>query len=95
MQNNYNPSTVLRLIFCVYLYMLAMASANVANCEFRKEKNCGDQWTQAFTVSGGAATTLWAFITDNPTQDSQKQPKPRPRTVPTTRKPKTKDEDVT
>lgn len=83
---NLQASTILRLIFIVYIYMMAMASANVINCEIRQRKVCSDQWTQAFTVAGGAATTLWAFITDNPTQDSKKQPtrKPTQRRKPTT-----------
>jgi len=57
---------VLRLLVACYSYMLIMASANVASCEFRKPGQCGNQWTQAFTVAGGAASTLWAFITDSP-----------------------------
>lgn len=78
MSKHYDPSVILKLICGVYAYMMLMASANVANCEARRERACADQWTQAFTVSGGAATTLWAYITDNPTQDAKKQPS-RPR----------------
>lgn len=59
---------VLKLLVGCYSYMLIMASANVASCELRKPGQCGNQWTQAFTVAGGAASTLWAFITDSPTQ---------------------------
>ena len=57
---------VLRLLVGCYGYMLLMASANVASCELRKPGQCGNQWTQAFTVAGGAASTLWAYITDSP-----------------------------
>jgi len=83
---NFQAATILKLIFIVYIYMMSMASANVINCEVRQKRICSDQWTQAFTVAGGAATTLWAFITDNPTQDSKKQPtrKPTQRRKPTT-----------
>lgn len=59
-------SLVLRLLVGCYGYMLLMASANVASCELRKPGQCGNQWTQAFTVAGGAASTLWAYITDSP-----------------------------
>lgn len=59
-------SLVLKLLVGCYSYMLLMASANVASCELRKPGQCGNQWTQAFTVAGGAASTLWAFITDSP-----------------------------
>jgi hypothetical protein len=59
---------VLRLLVGCYGYMLIMASANVASCEFRRPGQCGNQWTQAFTVAGGAASTLWAYITDSPHQ---------------------------
>lgn len=64
-----NPSVVtlvLRLLVGCYSYMLLMASANVASCEWRRPGQCGNQWTQAFTVAGGAASTMWAFITDSP-----------------------------
>lgn len=61
-------SLVLKLLVGAYSYMLIMASANVAACELRKPGACGPQWTQAFTVAGGAASTLWAFITDSPNQ---------------------------
>lgn len=66
-----NPSIValvLRLLVGCYSYMLIMASANVASCEWRRPGQCGNQWTQAFTVAGGAASTMWAFITDSPSQ---------------------------
>ena len=46
---------VLRLLVGCYGYMLVMASANVASCEIRRPGQCGNQWTQAFTVEGGAA----------------------------------------
>lgn len=59
---------VLRLLVGCYGYMLVMASANVASCEIRRPGQCGNQWTQAFTVAGGAASTMWAFITDSPSQ---------------------------
>jgi hypothetical protein len=61
---------VLRLLVGCYGYMLVMASANVASCEIRRPGQCGNQWTQAFTVAGGAASTMWAFITDSPSQVS-------------------------
>lgn len=57
---------VLRLLVGCYGYMFVMASANVAACELRKPGACGPAWTQAFTVAGGAASTLWAYITDSP-----------------------------
>ena len=59
-------SLVLKLLVGCYSYMLVMSSANVASCELRKPGQCGNQWTQAFTVAGGAASTLWAYITDSP-----------------------------
>lgn len=65
-----NPTVinlVLKLLVGCYSYMLIMASASVANCEVRRPGQCGNQWTQAFTVAGGAASTLWAFITESPT----------------------------
>jgi hypothetical protein len=61
---------VLRLLVGCYSYMLIMSSANVASCELRKPGQCGNQWTQAFTVAGGAASTLWAYITDSPNTSS-------------------------
>ena len=57
---------VLRLLVGCYGYMLLMASASVASCEWRRPGQCGNQWTQAFTVAGGAASTMWAYITDSP-----------------------------
>lgn len=57
---------VLKLLVGIYSYMLLMASANVANCELRKPGQCGSQWTQAFTVAGGATSTLWAYVVDSP-----------------------------
>ena len=83
MTPEFSSKFILRIIFFVYTYMMMMASANVLNCEVRKHKECGDQWTQAFTVSGGAITTLWAYITDNPLQSSSKLPVPSPRKMPT------------
>ena len=61
---------VLRLLVGCYGYMMVMASANVASCEWRRPGQCGNQWTQAFTVAGGAASTMWAFITDSPQQSN-------------------------
>ena len=61
-------SLVLKLLVGCYSYMLVMSSANVASCEVRRPGQCGNQWTQAFTVAGGAASTLWAFITESPSQ---------------------------
>lgn len=68
-------SLVLRLLVGCYGYMLLMSSANVASCEIRRPGQCGNQWTQAFTVAGGAASTLWAFITDSPNTPSSAQRK--------------------
>lgn len=68
-----NPAVValvLRLLVGCYGYMLVMASAGVASCELRKPGECGSSWTQAFTVAGGAASTMWAFITDSPNTPS-------------------------
>jgi len=63
----------LKLIAACYGYSLFMASANVVNCEARRQGECGDQWTQAFTVAGGATTTVWAYITESPpSKDSKK-----------------------
>lgn len=84
MTPEFSVRTILRLIFFVYVYMMLMASANVVNCETKKTKECGDQWTQAFTVSSGAVTTLWAFITDNPVQTGRKTPGGRPPSAPVT-----------
>lgn len=61
-------SLVLKLLVGCYSYMLLMASANVLSCEVRRPGQCGNQWTQAFTVAGGAASTLWAYITESPSQ---------------------------
>ena len=63
-------SLVLKLLVGCYSYMLVMSSANVASCEIRRPGQCGNQWTQAFTVAGGAASTLWAFITESPLQNN-------------------------
>jgi hypothetical protein len=57
---------VLKLLVGCYSYMLLMASANVLSCEIRRPGQCGNQWTSAFQVAGGAASTLWAYITDSP-----------------------------
>lgn len=70
---------VLKLLISCYSYMLLMASANVLSCEIRRPGQCGNQWTQAFTVAGGATSTLWAYITDSPGQ----RPAPRGRQRPT------------
>ena len=74
-------SLVLKLLVGCYSYMRVMSSANVAACELRKPGACGPAWTQAFTVAGGAASTLWAFITDSPNTPSSA---PRKRHGPTT-----------
>ena len=71
---------ILKIIFFVYIYMMLLASAGVLNCETNRRGECGDQWTQAFTVSGGAITTLWAFITDNPIQSGARSQSPSSRT---------------
>ena len=60
----------LKLIVACYGYSRLMASANVVACELRRGGACGNQWTQAFTVAGGAASTVWAYITDSPAQGS-------------------------
>jgi hypothetical protein len=70
---------VLKLLIGCYSYMLLMASANVLSCEIRRPGQCGNQWTQAFTVAAGATSTLWAYITDSPGQ----RPAPRGRQRPT------------
>lgn len=57
---------ILKFIVGCYGYMLVMGSANVISCEIRRPGQCGNQWTQVFTVSGGVASTLWAFITEAP-----------------------------
>lgn len=72
---------VLRLIIGCYSYMLLMASANVASCEFRKPGQCGNQWTQAFTVAGGAASTMWAYITDSPSAPRSSRKRNNPPTT--------------
>jgi hypothetical protein len=59
---------VLRLLMTVYGYSLVMATGQVISCEIRNAGACADQWTQAFTISAGAASTLWAYITDSPVQ---------------------------
>lgn len=77
-----NPAVVtlvLRLLIGCYSYSLGMASANVAACELRRPGQCGNQWTQAFTVAGGAASTLWAYITESPAQSSGTSPRGRSR----------------
>lgn len=68
MSNPVIVGLVLKLLVGCYGYMLVMASANVASCELRRPGQCGNQWTQAFTVAGSAAGTLWAYITDSPAQ---------------------------
>lgn len=70
MTNPLVTSLVLRLLVGCYSYMLVMASAGVAACELRTPGNCGSSWTQAFTVAGGAASTMWAYITDSPNSPS-------------------------
>ncbi len=74
---------VLRLLVGCYGYMMVMASANVASCEIRRPGQCGNQWTQAFTVAGGAASTMWAFITDSPSQNTPRGRRNGPPTPPT------------
>lgn len=77
MSDDQTQRVILRLIFCVYGYMMAMASANVIHCEFKDSQSCSQEWAQAFTISSGAATTLWAYITDNPIQSSRKSAESR------------------
>jgi hypothetical protein len=81
-----NPTVValvLRLLVGCYSYQLVMASANVASCEWRRPGQCGNQWTQAFTVAGGAASTLWAYVTDSPNQSTSTRRRTRkPPTTP-------------
>lgn len=57
----------------VYGYSLFMATGQVVSCELRNPGACGNQWTQAFTVSAGAASTLWAYITDSPQQTTTRR----------------------
>lgn len=68
MSNSTVVALVLKLLIGCYSYSLFMASANVLSCELRRPGQCGNQWTQAFTVAGGAASTLWAYITESPSQ---------------------------
>lgn len=75
---------VLRLLVGCYGYMLIMASANVAACELRKPGACGPAWTQAFTVAGGAASTMWAYITDSPNTPNSSSSRGRRNGPPTT-----------
>lgn len=79
MPNSGIVALILRLIISCYCYMLLMASANVLSCELRRPGQCGNQWTQAFTVAAGATSTLWAYITDSPSH----RPAPRGRQRPT------------
>jgi hypothetical protein len=74
-------SLVLKLLVGCYSYMLLMASGNVAACELRKPGACGPAWTQAFTVAGGAASTLWAYITDSPNSPSSTRRRNGPPTT--------------
>jgi len=60
----------LKLLMGCYGYMLVMSGMNVLSCELRSSGQCGDQWTQAFTVAGGATSTLWAFITESPSHSA-------------------------
>lgn len=70
---------VLKLLVGCYSYMLLMSSANVLSCELRRPGQCGNQWTQAFTVAGGAASTLWAYITESPSQTTSSADRGRSR----------------
>lgn len=65
----------LKLIVACYGYSLAMASAGVISCELRKPGECSSQWMQAFTVAGGATTTMWAYITESPPPGSAREQK--------------------
>ena len=73
---------VLRLLVGCYGYMMVMASFNVASCEWRRPGQCGNQWTQSFTVAGGAASTMWAYITDSPSQANNGSNRRRRDTTP-------------
>lgn len=73
MNNAAVAAIVLRLLVGCYAYLIVMSGASVAVCEARRP-NCGSEWTQAFTVTGGATSTLWAYITDSPNSS-----RPRPR----------------
>lgn len=84
MNNTPVINLVLKLLIGCYSYMFVMASANVASCEWRRPGQCGNQWTQAFTVAGGAASTMWAFITDSPSQASTPASSRGRRNVPPT-----------
>jgi hypothetical protein len=65
MDNAAVTAIVLRLLVGCYGYLIVMSGASVAVCEARRS-SCGAEWTQAFTVTGGATSTLWAYITDSP-----------------------------
>ena len=73
LKNQNAMGLVLKLMFLCYGYMLVLSSANVVNCELRTAGQCSQAWTQSFTVSGGIASTLWAYITDKP-KDSENKP---------------------
>lgn len=57
----------LKLLIGCYAYAMTLATANVVTCELRRGGTCEQHWTQAFTVAGGATSTLWAFLLDSPT----------------------------
>jgi len=82
MSNPAVTALVLKLLVGCYSYMLVMASANVASCEIRRPGQCGNQWTSAFQVAGGAASTLWAYITDSPVQSAPRGRQRPPRQDP-------------
>lgn len=70
----------MRLLMVTYGYSLTLATGQVLACEIRDSGKCSSQWTQAFTVSAGLASTLWAYITESPQQaagTSSRRPTPR------------------
>lgn len=89
MEPSHSPNyLIFKLICAIYVYMMAMSAIGVISCEQRKRGECGEQWTQIYTISGGALTTLWAYITDNPlrTEDFSRKPGPKTTGVATRRR---------
>lgn len=66
MTNPQLVALVMRLLMATYGYSLALSTGQVLACEVRRTGACGSEWTQAFTVSAGLASTLWAYITESP-----------------------------
>jgi hypothetical protein len=68
---------VMRLLMATYGYSLALSTSHVAVCEVRRPGKCNSEWTQAFTISAGLASTLWAYVTESP-QHAPPPPKRNP-----------------